>query len=399
MSSFSRLIVVMIWVLNVEARNATLVHGWIPEPEGRGTWSIVWSCLATVFICTWSALHLDVPTRHGRWYLFFRKVGYMLGAVMAPELILGEAASGFYVARFFWKRLNKQGDKRWTRTHIRFARANGFSTDTPSDGVSIYRLIELIKEGAIDGPPISEDELASRGKTDGVIKLIAVLQITWFAMQTLIRLVRHYHVTILEVMTVAYVLCTVFIYIFYLNKPQDVQYPVILKTRTTTLAIDENASMGNSPESNQAREEAERAPPTPQVRTLRRDLPSAIDESFFVISGLFACGFGAIHCLAWNSPFPTAKERLAWRVCSVAMTALPLPIILLLYMGDTSNTWGWPFNDRLQSYLDVVFIPLVVFYAIARTTLIVLAFMALRAMPADAFQTVHWMSYVPHVFT
>ena len=35
-------------------------------------------------------------------------------------------------------------------------------------------------------------------------------------------------------------------------------------------------------------------------------------------------------------------------------------------------------------------------YVIGRITIIVLAFMSLRALPADAFQTVDWNNYIPH---
>lgn len=42
--------------------NSTTV-GWMPEPQGRGTIGLVWSCLATIFICTWSALHLSLPSK------------------------------------------------------------------------------------------------------------------------------------------------------------------------------------------------------------------------------------------------------------------------------------------------------------------------------------------------
>lgn len=61
MTQFTRLVVITAWVGLAQARNETIVHGWQPEPSGRGTWSIVWSCLTTVLLCTWSALHLPVP--------------------------------------------------------------------------------------------------------------------------------------------------------------------------------------------------------------------------------------------------------------------------------------------------------------------------------------------------
>jgi hypothetical protein len=43
--------------------NVTTV-GWVPEPQGRGTFGLVWSCFATIFICVWNALHLSLPERN-----------------------------------------------------------------------------------------------------------------------------------------------------------------------------------------------------------------------------------------------------------------------------------------------------------------------------------------------
>ena len=56
-------------LVGADARNDTIVHGWVEEPERRGTMSLIYSCLATVILCTWSVLHVDVPKHHGRWYV------------------------------------------------------------------------------------------------------------------------------------------------------------------------------------------------------------------------------------------------------------------------------------------------------------------------------------------
>ena len=63
------LLITLLTAAVVDARNDTIVHGWVSEPQGRGTTSIVYSCLGTVLICTWSVLHLDVPKRHGKVYV------------------------------------------------------------------------------------------------------------------------------------------------------------------------------------------------------------------------------------------------------------------------------------------------------------------------------------------
>ena len=397
MYSLSRLILVAIWILNVQARNETLVHGWIPEPPGRGTWSILWSCLATIFICTWSALHLNVPERHGVWYLLFRRLEFMVFAAMAPELILFDAAENFFGARDLSKYLVRQGNQEWTWTHTQFAFARGFWTRIPQGEISECtpdQLRILIEHKDIVGPSISVEELKSRGKSDWVVKLIAVLQIIWFVVQTLFRAIQHYQITALEIMTVAFVVCSIFIYGFSLNQPQDVEYPVVLEIPRTAGARAKTTPNQTSESSAHAGEGPEPLSLTRRSEKVSSGLPNeyvsgwAVETVPDILLGLFACGFGAIHCLAWNSPFPTPKERLAWRICSVTTTALPAVGILVAPALDIERIRE-SFGDSASALMIVV-------YILGRTTIIVLAFMTLRALPADAFQTLNWSDYLPH---
>ena len=409
-------IVIAIWVLNVQARDEMLVHGWIPEPSGRGTWSILWSCLATIFICIWSALHVDVPKYHGRWYLTFRKVGWMLWAAMAPEVILGMSAENFFGARALSKHLRTHGHRGWTLTHMHFAFAGGFWTRTPQREESKcdpVLLRTLIEKGDVDGPPISEEELTSRGKSDWIIKSFAILQILWFVVQTLFRAIQHYQTTALEIMTVALVFCSVFVYGFSFYQPQNVEYPVFLEisatarttdgaasaTDTTMPAIDKTKPNQNSDKSIGPEEGAEPASPIGRVlgSGMRSGVPSQYVPGWaaktlpLVLFGLFACGFGALHCLAWNSPFPTSKERLAWRVCSATTTALSALLALSIFvLGSHDN------SETMEIVIALAVIAVTLLYVIGRITIIVLAFMSLRALPADAFQTVTWNNYIPH---
>ena len=48
--------------------------------------AIVYNCLSTIFLCTWVALHADVPKNLEN-QLWIR-IGLMLSAVLAPETIL-----------------------------------------------------------------------------------------------------------------------------------------------------------------------------------------------------------------------------------------------------------------------------------------------------------------------
>ena len=371
----------------VEGRNDETIHGWVAEPESRGTWSLLWSCLATIFICTWSALHLNIPKRHENWYLYRQKVGWMLMAAIAPELILYNASTTYFEARLLLKELKgligPEGHK-WTLTHARFACAEGFCTRTRMQRKEAPCPPEvlggLIESGDITGPPISEKELRSRGETNDISRLIAVLQIAWFGLQILFRAIQHYQITALEIMTTAFVFCSFFIYGFYWNQPQNVEYPVFLdiEDKEVPELISAKDNTGGEPGPVTRTNTATRL--TKGVRGLVED---AVPMTLLL---LFACGFGAMHCLAWNAPFPTFMEKLAWRVCSVSTTSLPAVAFL----------WAFLFKDK-QDFVSIFPLALLfVCYVIGRITTVVLAFMALRALPPDAYRMVNWSNYLPH---
>jgi hypothetical protein len=68
--------------------DAELYQSWKSMPEGRGTLSIIYSCLFTVFIYAWSALHQNVPADDdSKSQVFWRKVKWMLIGILAPEFI------------------------------------------------------------------------------------------------------------------------------------------------------------------------------------------------------------------------------------------------------------------------------------------------------------------------
>ena len=435
MSSTIPLAVVAIWVANVEARNETLLHGWQAEPHGRGTWSIVWSCLATNFICTWPALHLNVPKHHGQWYLLSRKIGWMSVAAIAPEFILYRSVNNFFGARALSKYFIRRGLHEWTLTHTQFAFADGFWTRTSAGKPSpcdAKKLCQLIENGAIDGPSISKAELMSRGKSDWSVKLIAVLQIIWFVVQTLVRAIQHYQTTVLEIITVVFAFCSVLIYGFSWHQPQGLEYPVVLEERDLKPATDAAISRQVSKETHQAEDESKRhielntnetgskqeynglqgveegqtkQEAQPASSHKRREMLSHLQNRYvreravnnvppFVFI-LFACGFGAIHCLGWNSPFPTTKERLAWHICAITTTVMPFFCVTLFYLSK----WIEGKYNTITDYniiISVVVPPSILLHAIGRTTIVVLAFISLRALPADAFQTVNWNNYIPH---
>jgi len=74
----------------------------------------------------------------------------------------------------------------------------------------------------------------------------------------------------------------------------------------------------------------DRAPNWPQFRGFRQDWLIYLG---FSLVGLI---YGALHCAAWNAPFPSRLESLLWRVSSVAVSATGF-LLFLLYCYELSN--------------------------------------------------------------
>ena len=335
---------------------------------------------------------MDVPPReHSRSSLLMRKLIDMLTTLVAPEIYLGISVRNFFDARALAKFLDEKGCRGWTLTHTQFAFANGFDICPPGGEPSLCppdRLKVLIGDGRIEGPPISEDELKSRGSSDSILKSVAILQIIGFAVQILFQAGGHYQITAIEIMTAGFVLCSTLAYGFDWHRPQNVEYPVFLQSKDVARASGDNEQVANGVILANEEERTGFSPAVHKVECRRTSLDdddireAAATNAPIAFMFLSAIGFGIIHCLAWNSPFSSSKERLAWRVCSVATTALPVPMVYQVFL------------DRI--FAGIVFCFLLFLYVIARLTIIILAFTSLRALPANAYETVNWTNYVPH---
>ena len=62
---------------------------YVKEPPGRGTYSLVITCLLTLVLCVWSALHLNVPPpSQTRWRGLLTNIRWIIAGVYAPELVV-----------------------------------------------------------------------------------------------------------------------------------------------------------------------------------------------------------------------------------------------------------------------------------------------------------------------
>lgn len=59
---------------SIENTTTDTLVGLTANPTTRGTYTIITSCLLTIFACTWTTLHLNVPGLNDSvWERFFRK--------------------------------------------------------------------------------------------------------------------------------------------------------------------------------------------------------------------------------------------------------------------------------------------------------------------------------------
>jgi hypothetical protein len=61
--------------------------GWMPDSGQRGTIDLLWTCIVTLFLCVWSALHLNIPTEKSWKARARRRMLWLLFALLAPELV------------------------------------------------------------------------------------------------------------------------------------------------------------------------------------------------------------------------------------------------------------------------------------------------------------------------
>ena len=69
-------------------------------PNQRSLWDILWSCLTTIFACSWVSVHPNMPEPGAPWWkVALRRLALMFWAVLGPEMILIWAMRQWFGAR------------------------------------------------------------------------------------------------------------------------------------------------------------------------------------------------------------------------------------------------------------------------------------------------------------
>lgn len=138
--------------------NATVtdVVGWTAGPGARGTLTLVWSCMITIFACTWTVLHLNVPGRHeGPLVITLRKLKWMAVNILFPEFIFAKAICDLRLALDELREFDE--NVRWTGTHYKWTVEDGpwrhewvWKVEYPRHAYWLYRLLSLKPPERVD---------------------------------------------------------------------------------------------------------------------------------------------------------------------------------------------------------------------------------------------------------
>lgn len=69
-----------------------------PLQSKRTLFGIIWSCISTVILCSWTSVHPNVPPPN-RWKAHWNRLKLMFWMIIAPELVLAWAVRQFFAAR------------------------------------------------------------------------------------------------------------------------------------------------------------------------------------------------------------------------------------------------------------------------------------------------------------
>ncbi|OBU01223.2 hypothetical protein VE01_00680 [Pseudogymnoascus verrucosus] len=322
--------------VDVEAR-----QGWTSQDNKRGTLQIIWSCAFTMFLCSWSVLCLNVPgPTDSRFKVFRRKVYITALAFLGPEFIFQIALGQFVSARHSVQDFHAAGYTQWTMMHAFYADMGGFilhSTDWVPFPIDAKQLHYLVTEGYIKFPEIKRARISDKNKVDGILRIITVCQILWFAADMAGRVSQHLAITCGELTTAAFIVCSLGTTLCWLHKPADVAIPEIIhmEARISDILL-KAGDLACEPYSRTpldfiSRKEwpwslywsnwlnilrnlglvvGQQERPINRFENTRvHELPGACHYIFFAMTAIY-CG---IFFCGWNYSFPTNTELILWR--------------------------------------------------------------------------------------
>ncbi|KAJ6115166.1 hypothetical protein N7486_000944 [Penicillium sp. IBT 16267x] len=153
--------------------NATSL-GWVDEPDGRGTWSILSTCSLTIILCCWSSVYPNIPSRSdGAFRQRLGKIYLFCIGLLGPEFLLVIALGQWSSARKSLKKFHHAGYEKWTMIHAFFADMGGFVLESPGSElfpIDAEQLFQLINAGYVPCPDLEAEDMEDKSKSDSMAR-------------------------------------------------------------------------------------------------------------------------------------------------------------------------------------------------------------------------------------
>lgn len=146
------------------------IHGWVHEPNGRGTFEILWTCIQTVVLCAWVSVCVNIPAPgFGAWDVVRDKFHFVLLTLLGPEIVIIIAYGQYLSAKSSVAQFGASNYKNWTMIHAFYADMGGIIVRPPDwkqFPVDTKQLHYLVTRDYMDFPDLTTEEIQARGKTD-----------------------------------------------------------------------------------------------------------------------------------------------------------------------------------------------------------------------------------------
>lgn len=409
--------------------------GWVPPDDDRNTAGIIWTCLATLFLCSWASIRLDTPDNgESDWSIVRRKLRWTLLTLIAPEFILycaiGEWLGAYYIIR--------PATPEKTLTQAFFVLCGGFrcfdsegeakvwDLVPPEDSDDNYLYLQRVKALFKEFPELTTEQIYNESKTDYFTQALAAFQFSWFLLSVLLRLARKLPITELEIGTVANVLLSFVINFLWWKKPLDsrktvnvgLDHPILQPssdfrnmfwngTRTLAAGMEKDSHllilrsqklsfMGFFSDYCHAIDLA--ANPAvwknQKIKPYHPRVSKKQGTAMYAIIFLLFEVFGIAHLIGVFQSFPTQVEHTIWTAATGALIGLPFLTCCAWWLRHFNIDAGqrWQLN-----LIETIFTICFAGFILARLTLVVQALVCLRSQPAGAYTAVQWLNYIIHV--
>jgi hypothetical protein len=425
-----------------------LIYGWVSSQDVRGTRDILVSSLATIWLCTWTSLCLNIPAQAARngYRALLHKFRWQLFTIFFPEVLVATAAEQWLSARQSVRAFARLGHSQWTIRHGFFADMGGIMvalTDTPPFPVDSQQLAYLVENKYLAMPDISADEIKSLNKADGLARLVTIAQMAWFCLSCSVRGATRLGFCTLEATTLAYILCTIHTFFFWYYKPLDPGTQRVIRMDVAMKDICERSgSVGECylqtytatpldfvkplpdskslitpfwfgltvvfPSGREGKPKSRPAQTLPNSRVLPQD---GISTALAVYLLLFQVVYFGLHiAFAWISAFPSNFEWYLWTVSNItdfgliALYVLAIPVgtyyssVLGRCLFDIEATGIIEVASALPPWAKIlIHAPFILLYIAARAAVLVESMISLRALPQSVYDDVSWTSFLPHM--